>query len=110
MNTQITVFLLGLLLALGCNQPQQKEKVPAPAVNYDNNAAAVNYDSNAAAGKYIVTRGIKIYYETYGTGKPLLLIHGNGGSLANFRYQIPFFEKHYQVIAVDSRAQGKSLD
>lgn len=58
----------------------------------------------------MATRGIKLYYEIYGQGKPLLMIHGNGGSLANFKYQIPYFAKHYKVIAVDSRAQGKSVD
>ena len=66
--------------------------------------------NNASVGKYINTRGIKLYYEIYGKGEPLLLIHGNGGSMNNFRYQIDFFSKKYKVIGVDSRAQGKSVD
>jgi len=37
-------------------------------------------------------------------------MHGNGGSIADFRLQIPFFEKKYRVILADSRAQGKSKD
>jgi pimeloyl-ACP methyl ester carboxylesterase len=74
------------------------------------NIPGINYGSNASAGKYISTRGIKIYYEIYGKGAPLLLIHGNGGSINNFKYQIPYFSKYYRVIAVDSRAQGKSTD
>jgi len=40
----------------------------------------------------------------------LLIIHGNGGSINNFLYQIPYFAKNYQVIIADSRAQGKSVD
>jgi len=71
---------------------------------------AVSYGKNPTAGNYLSTRGIKLYYETYGTGEPLLMIHGNGGSIENFANQIPYFEKKYQVIAVDSRAQGKSVD
>ena len=55
-------------------------------------------------------RGFKTYYETYGTGMPMLLIHGNGGSIASFKYQIPYFSKEYHVIAVDSRSQGRSID
>lgn len=51
-----------------------------------------------------------MYYETYGKGEPLLIIHGNGGSINNFIYQIPFFSKNYKVILADSRAQGKSVD
>src|SRR5205085_10720960 len=55
------------------------------------NKPAVNYGSNAAAGKHITTRGTTFYYETYGKGEPLLLIHGNSGSINNFKYQIPYF-------------------
>ena len=68
------------------------------------------YGRNKAAGKFIKTRGINIYYETYGEGEPLLIIHGNGGSINNFIYQIPYFAKNYKVILADSRAQGKSVD
>lgn len=68
------------------------------------------YGRNKAAGKFIKTRGINLYYETYGEGEPLLIIHGNGGSINNFIYQIPYFAKNYKVILADSRAQGKSVD
>src|SRR5882757_3833055 len=68
------------------------------------------YGRNAAVGKYAEIRGFKMYYETYGKGEPLLIIHGNGGSINNFLYQIPYFSKNYQVIIADSRAQGKSVD
>ncbi|UFH52212.1 alpha/beta fold hydrolase [Spirosoma sp. KNUC1025] len=68
------------------------------------------YGSNAKTGKYTNIRGFRMYYEVYGAGKPLLLIHGNGGSINNFKNQIPYFAKNYQVIIADSRAQGKSAD
>jgi pimeloyl-ACP methyl ester carboxylesterase len=68
------------------------------------------YGDNKAAGKYYDVRGIKLYAETYGNGKPLLLIHGNGGSISAFANNIPYFAKKYKVIAVDSRAHGKSTD
>ena len=68
----------------------------------------IAYGNNPQAGHYAPVHGINIYYETYGSGEPLLLLHGNGGSIEAFRYQIPFFQQHYRVIAVDSRLQGKS--
>src|SRR5919199_3698925 len=71
---------------------------------------AVPYGNNSAAGKYYAVRGIKLYCEMYGQGKPLLLIHGNGGSIQSFSKNIPYFAKKYRVIAVDSRAHGKSID
>ncbi len=70
----------------------------------------VNYGRNDEAGKYIHIRGFDMHYEVYGYGQPLLLIHGNGGSIASMANQIPFFSKSYQVIAADSRSQGKSFD
>ena len=74
------------------------------------NTNPLHYGNNSKAGKYLATRGIKIYYETYGKGEPLLLIHGNGGSIKDFKYQIGFFSKHYKVIVADNRAQGKTID
>ena len=70
----------------------------------------VPYGNNAAVGKYYSIRGINMYTETYGQGQPLLFIHGNGGSINNFIYQIPYFSKYYKVISVDSRGHGKSKD
>jgi pimeloyl-ACP methyl ester carboxylesterase len=71
---------------------------------------AVPYGHNKAAGKYYNIRGFKMYAEIYGKGQPLLIIHGNGGSINNFIYQIPYFQKNYQVIIADSRSHGKSAD
>jgi len=68
------------------------------------------YGRNKAVGKYADIRGIKIYYEVYGKGEPLLIIHGNRGSIKHFVYQIPYFAKNYQVIVADNRAQGKTID
>jgi pimeloyl-ACP methyl ester carboxylesterase len=68
------------------------------------------YGHNKAAGQYYDIRGFKMYAEIYGKGQPLLIIHGNGGEINNFIYQIPYFSKKYKVIVADSRAQGKSTD
>jgi pimeloyl-ACP methyl ester carboxylesterase len=68
------------------------------------------YGKNKSAGKFYELRGIKMYCEIYGEGDPLLIIHGNGGSIDNFVKQIPFFSKKYRVIIADSRAQGKTAD
>lgn len=102
MKKQTKLFLILLLTISSFWSNAQKAKKKT--------TTSPKYGNNAAAGKYFETGGIKLYYETYGQGKPLLLIHGNGGSIKDWRYQIPYFAKTYKVIAVDSRAQGKSLD
>ncbi len=68
------------------------------------------YGNNKTAGKYFNIRGIKMYCEVYGEGQPLLFIHGNGGSIRSFLYQIGYFSQQYKVIVADSRNQGKSYD
>src|SRR6188474_1867657 len=74
------------------------------------NDPKIIYGKNKVAGKYYDIRGFKMYAEVYGQGKPLLFIHGNGGSINNFTKQIPYFAQRYKVIIADSRAQGKSAD
>lgn len=61
-------------------------------------------------GQYAAINHIKLYYEIYGEGPPLLLLHGNSESIASFNNQIPELSKHFKVIAVDSRGQGKSSE
>jgi len=94
-------LLLLLIIALAKLTFAQEGKTP-----FD----TTMYGRNPAVGKYADIRGFKMYYETYGKGEPLLIIHGNGGSINNFLYQIPYFAKNYQVVIADSRAQGKSVD
>lgn len=64
--------------------------------------------NNEELGKYIDVNGVKLYYEIYGKGEPLLLIHGNNTSMAIFKNQLDVLSKKYMVIGLDSRGQGKS--
>jgi pimeloyl-ACP methyl ester carboxylesterase len=68
------------------------------------------YGDNPSAGGYVSTRGIRFYYESYGQGDPLVMLHINGGSINVFTKQIPYFAEFYHVIALDTRAHGKSTD
>jgi len=68
----------------------------------------IAYGSNPAAGNTFVFKGNRFYYETYGHGTPILLIHGNGVSISFFKGQIGDLSRHHRVIAIDSRGQGKS--
>jgi pimeloyl-ACP methyl ester carboxylesterase len=71
---------------------------------------SIPYGTNPKAGHYQIVNDVKIYYEVYGKGRPVMLLHGNGGSIEAFRNQIPGLSKKFMVIAVDSRAHGKSYD
>jgi pimeloyl-ACP methyl ester carboxylesterase len=70
--------------------------------------STIPYGHNKDAGNYAVLNGARLYYEIYGEGAPLVLIHGNGGNIAYMKTQIEFFSKHYKVIVMDCRGRGKS--
>jgi pimeloyl-ACP methyl ester carboxylesterase len=64
----------------------------------------------AHGGQYADINGIRIYYETYGTGRPVLVIHGGIGAIEIMHYQISALAASRFVIAPDSRAHGRSSD
>jgi pimeloyl-ACP methyl ester carboxylesterase len=68
----------------------------------------IPYGNNIQAGNFIAVNGVRLYYEIYGEGSPLVLIHGNGGNIAYMKPQIEYFSKSYKVIVVDCRGRGKS--
>jgi len=71
---------------------------------------SIDYGKNKEAGNFKKINGINLYYEIYGTGKPLIFLHGNGGSIRSSGARIEYFKKYFKVIAIDSRGHGKSID
>lgn len=63
------------------------------------------------SNSYAEVNGLKMYYEIYGQGKPLVLIHGGGSTIqSNFEKAIPLFAKNRKVIAVELQAHGRTND
>jgi pimeloyl-ACP methyl ester carboxylesterase len=52
--------------------------------------------------------GARIFYSIYGKGEPVVLLHGGLGNSAQFAFQLPALVDKFQVIAIDSRGQGRS--
>jgi pimeloyl-ACP methyl ester carboxylesterase len=52
--------------------------------------------------------GAEIYYATYGQGAPVILLHGGLGNSDHWSNQVPALAEHFEVIAIDSRGQGRS--
>jgi pimeloyl-ACP methyl ester carboxylesterase len=61
-------------------------------------------------GKYAEVNGINLYYETHGTGKPLILVHGGLGSGEMFGPILPMLTDRHQVIAPDLQGHGRTAD
>ena len=66
-----------------------------------------NSDQNLRMG-HIDAGNSKMYYETVGTGHPLVLIHDGLVDCRVWDEQIAFFAEHYQVIRYDRRGYGRS--
>ena len=76
--------------------------------NAQSDSITNSFGNNKVVGNYITIDGAKQYYEVYGQGEPLVLIHGNGGDIAYMKPQIEYFSKKYKVIVMDCRGRGKS--
>lgn len=59
-------------------------------------------------GKYVQANGINIYYEEFGSGVPLIVLHGGSGTMDEWRPLVPSFAPPFHVYALDSRAHGKT--
>jgi len=56
----------------------------------------------------LYANGIDIYYETHGTGQPLVLIAGLGYPAWEWHRMVPHLAEFFQVITLDNRGVGKS--
>lgn len=52
--------------------------------------------------------GARLYYQSAGAGRPLLLLHGLGSSSHDWEHQVPELSRHFHVIAPDLRGHGAS--
>ena len=57
---------------------------------------------------YAIVNGLKLFYHKEGSGRPVILLHGNGEDHTIFDVAIRDLARSYTVYALDSRAHGKS--
>ena len=70
----------------------------------------IDFGKNEKVGKYADANGVKLYYEIYGSGEPLVILQGTTSSIARMSLYYPELIKKYQVILVDNRGIGNSTD
>src|SRR5262249_17832363 len=61
-------------------------------------------------GRCAALGDVRLYYETFGAGPPVLVLHGGGGGGTSMRRQIMALAADHLVIAPDSRGHGRSSD
>lgn len=57
---------------------------------------------------YISANEVNLYYEIYGNGTPIILLHGNSETHKIFDILIDKLKDNYKIYAIDSRCHGKS--
>ncbi len=62
----------------------------------------------APAATYIEANGLRVYYEAYGEGEPLLLLHGGTATSQSWASHLPAFAEHFRVFTPDSRGHGRT--
>ena len=65
---------------------------------------------SAGNGRYADVNGINLYYETWGQGSPVILLHGGLGSGEMFGPVLAPFADHHQIILVDLQGHGRTAD
>jgi 3-oxoadipate enol-lactonase len=57
---------------------------------------------------YATLNGIRVHYEVYGAGDPVLLINGLGGPAVSWLYQVRDLSRRYRVVTFDNRGVGET--
>lgn len=65
-------------------------------------------EASTQNGHYVQANSLKMYYEEFGSGEPLILIHGGMAVSKSFAPEIPAFSKQFRTIAPDSRGHGRT--
>lgn len=66
--------------------------------------------TTSSQGHYVQIGDMEMYYEEYGSGKPMLLLHGFGGCSQNWHSFTDQLSEHYRLIVVDLRGHGHSTN
>ncbi|MBT0667356.1 alpha/beta hydrolase [Novosphingobium profundi] len=99
----------GVTFATGSAFAQDAQGLRHALQNEASPAGAVQYGNNPSAGHYVNAGDAKIYYEVYGQGEPIVILHG--GTLGSTYEMAPFIDhlsRSYKVIAISTRGHGKS--
>lgn len=58
----------------------------------------------------VAVHGGELYYEEWGSGPPVVFVHGAGGNHLSWWQQVPEFSKRYRCITYDQRGYGSSVN
>jgi pimeloyl-ACP methyl ester carboxylesterase len=79
--------------------------------NNNRNMATANNNKTGFDSGYCNVHGLRMYYEIYGKGEPVVLIHGGGSTIqTSFGRIIPALSKNRKIIAMELQGHGRTCD
>jgi hypothetical protein len=69
-------------------------------------AGIIHFGNNEATGKFADVNGVQLYYEIYGEGQPLIVLHHFEDRIESYDVNYPELMKKYRLILVDMRGQN----
>ncbi|MEA2526810.1 MAG: hypothetical protein QOF73_4037 [Thermomicrobiales bacterium] len=103
----VAAFVLSLAVMSASLAPVATAQDATPAaVEPPQNLLPATWDE--AEGQTVEINGVDIYYEVYGQGDPVFLLHSGLANGTYYAYQIPVLAAKYQLIVMDSRGHGRS--
>jgi len=100
------IIAIVVMIMASC-QTASKEKQESSA---SSNNEKVSQDKKPAETGYADVNGLKMYYEVYGTGKPIVLLHGAFMTIPlNWAHIIPLL-KDRKVIVTELQGHGRTRD
>lgn len=105
MRTKLSFILITLIFFTNLIGQENLKRAFQPS----NIINKIPYGNNPKAAHYVQAKDAKLYYEVYGKGQPVVLLHGGiFGSTIEMTDFIDHLKQNYQVIAISTRGHGKS--
>jgi pimeloyl-ACP methyl ester carboxylesterase len=67
-------------------------------------------EEGVGVGEYANAGGVRTYYEVYGEGEPLVLLHGGLATAESWSMQVPILAERYRVYVPERRGHGRTPD
>ena len=99
-----------LLFITSCGDRQQQSSADNKNDTTNNNSQTENKKAMDTIKNYASVNGLNMYYEIYGEGQPLIVLHGGFGNTELFMPNMTAIAKNHKVIAVDMQGHGRTAD
>ena len=106
-NLKRFFFSIAVCIIMSCQSNQKEMKNNST----DSKDSIASQTLKSAESGYADVNGLKMYYEVYGSGKPIVLIHGSFMTIPlNWSKIIPLLAKGRKVIVTEMQGHGRTKD